>query len=110
MAGQLGALRVAPHPTRMQVVGQAVRPLENLRIAEAPFALNDQVAVAYRVRDGRHDRRNRELRCGVVHFLSYGWWGSSRTINPLASVSTVPSVAVMVAAMKTFLPSSSLMR
>ena len=56
-------------------------------------------------RDGRY----RELYCGFGHHASHGWWGSNRTIRPLASLSSFPSAAVMVAEMKNFLPSISVM-
>src|ERR1700751_6145742 len=120
----------------MQIRGETVGPLNDLCVAVTPFTPDHQVAVGNRGGDGRRDGRYRELCCGVHYFLSaeqtqnrtsksrvvrfcvcsgnvgcaHGWWGSRRTIRPLASLSSVPSAAVMLAARKFFLPSTSTMR
>src|SRR5271166_1312225 len=114
----------------MQVRGKPVRSFDDLCVAVAPFTLDDVLPVADRGRNGLGNGGHRELHyCSIlsgeqtqnrtgeglaVRFCvcsrHHGWWGSRRTIRPLASLSSVPSASVMLAVMKTFLPSISVMR
>ena len=110
MAGKCRTLGVAAQPPRVQVSRETVRPLEDLRVGIPSFALDDQLAIANCGRDGSGDGGYRELCCGVGHQAYHGWCGSKRTIRPLASVSSVPSAAVMVAVTNAFLPSISAIR
>ena len=98
---------MATQPARVQVCGQTIRPSDDVCVGVAPIALDDQLAVRNRCRDGCGDGGHGEFDCGVGHQASHGWCGSKRTIRPLASLSTAPSAAVMVAVMKTFRPSIS---
>src|ERR1700739_5035011 len=101
---------MTPQSPRVQVWGEPVRPLDEPCVAVTLFPPDHQVAVGDRGGDGLRDCGHRELCCGVGHHASQGWWGSRRTIRPLASLSSVPSALVMLASIKTFLPSLSAMR
>ena len=63
--GEFGALGVAAQSTGLQVCGEVVRPLDRLRVGVALVALDQQVAVRNRRRDGLGDSGYRELCCGV---------------------------------------------
>jgi hypothetical protein len=91
--------------TGMQVRRKPVSPLHNLGVRVAAGALNDEVPVADHARHSVGGGRDRELGCRVGHLASQGWWGSSLSIRPLASDSTLPSASVIAALMKAFRPS-----
>ena len=91
------ALGVAAQPAGVQVRRQPVGPLDDLGVGVAAVALDDEFAVTDRGRDGVGGGRDGELRRGVGHRASQGWWGSSLIIRPLASDSTLPSESVIVA-------------
>ena len=88
VAIQRRSLCVATQPARVQVCGQTIRPPDDVCVGVAPIALDDQLAVRNRCRDGCGDGGHGEFDCGVGHQASHGWCGSKRTIRPLASLST----------------------
>src|ERR1700739_726857 len=67
MAGQRGALCVAPQPPRVQVCGERVRPFDHLGVAVTLFSPYYQLLIRNRGCDGFRDGWHRELRCGVIH-------------------------------------------
>ena len=70
VAGQRGALGVAPQPLRVQIRGEMVRSLDRLGVAESLFTLDQQLPVTDRGRDGLGDGRYRELCCNCGHCSS----------------------------------------
>ncbi len=109
VTGQLGAFGVAAQPARVQIGREPVGPLVDLRKGVAAVALDDELAVTDRRGDGLRGGGDGELHCGGGHRisvdLSQGWCGSSLTIRPFASDSTVPSASVIVAVMNALRPS-----
>ena len=65
MTGKRGAVRVAAQSPGLQVRGEVIRPLDRLRVAEAPVAMDQEVAVRNRGRNGLGDSGYCELYCGV---------------------------------------------
>ena len=65
MAGKAGALSVAAESAGVQIRGETVGPLDDLRVAESLITLDQQLPVTDRGRDGLGDGGDRELCCGI---------------------------------------------